>query len=544
MKKLRFLPLFLCVVVLLCPLLTVQAAALDEPDVSSATALVVDLNTGELLYSRNPDGRIYPASTTKIMTVLLAVEAIEAGTVSIDDEVTAGESMNYDLVADGSSAGIVVGETMTLENLLYCAMLSSGNDACNVIAEYIGGSIPSFVALMNMRAVELGCTGTHFTNTHGLPDDDHYTTAGDMALISAEAAEHDLFMEICSTASIDLPATNQSRIRQLRNSNALICGESIYGDKYLYEYASGIKTGHTEAAGYCLVSTTAKDDIELLICVFGGSQTYASDGSFSYSNFADTITLSEWVFNNFSYQEILESTENVRAVPVKMGADADSVNLRPSTSLFSLLPTDFDMTQFKREITIYSEQDGTELSAPISAGEVLGEMTLTLDGVSYGTVSLVASATVGLSHAQYIKSEIVRTLHTTTFKIILTVVIVIALLYTALVVIYRVRRVRHKKAVREARLEQARRAREAAQAQSPAPRSSAPSIDYFADDPDLTEDVPDAVKPTPVPVSREAAAPEKPMAAHPSPASSAPMTEEERREKVERDYFEEFFRQK
>ncbi|MGN1003182.1 MAG: D-alanyl-D-alanine carboxypeptidase family protein [Oscillospiraceae bacterium] len=538
MKKLRILPLFLCVVLILCPLLTGQAAALEEPDVSSPTALVIDRNTGDVLYSRNPEGRVYPASTTKIMTVLLAVEAIEDGTVSLADEVTATESMNYDLVGDGSSAGIVVGETMTLENLLYCAMLSSGNDACNVIAEYISGSIPAFVALMNSRAAEMGCTGTHFTNTHGLPDDNHYSTAWDMALISMEAARHDLFMKICSTASIDLPATNQSRIRQLRNSNALICDESIYGNKYLYEYASGIKTGHTEAAGYCLVATTSKGGIDLLIAVFGGSQTYASDGSFSYSNFADTITLSDWVFNNFSYQEILASTENVSSVPVKMGADADTVNLRPSASLSSLLPTDFDMSQFQREITIYSERDGVELVAPVSAGEVLGEISLTKDGVSYGTVSLVASASVDLSHSLYIKSELSKTLHSTGFKVLLTVVIVIILLYTALVVIYRVRRIRHKKAVRAARLEQARRAREAEQA--PVPRAAAPSIDYFTGDPDLTEDIPAAVKPTPVsPAPRPAE--EAPAA---PPSQPAPRATEEQKAKAERDYFEEFFRQK
>lgn len=547
MKKLRILPIFLCAVILLCPMLTGQAAALDDPDVSSPTVMVVDRNTGEVLYSVNPEGRIYPASTTKIMTVLLAVEAIEAGTVSIDDEVTASESMNFDLVSDGSSADIQVGETMTLESLLYCAMISSANEACNVIAEYISGSVSAFVELMNSRAVEMGCTGTHFTNTHGLPDDNHYTTAKDMSLIALEASRHDLFMKICSTASIDLPETNLSRIRQLRNSNALICDESIYGSKYLYEYASGIKTGHTNAAGYCLVATTAKDDIELLICVFGGSQTYASDGSFNYSNFADTITLSDWVFNNFSYQEILESTENVSSVPVKMGADADTVNLRPSSSLFSLLPLDFDMSQFKREVTIYSERDGVELSAPISAGEILGEISLVKDGVNYGTVSLVASASVELSHGQYIKSELSKTLHSTGFKILLTVVIVIVLLYTALVVIYRVRRIRHKKAVRAARLEQARRVREAGQT-PPAPRASAPQIDYFSDDPDLTEDAPAAIKPAPAPVSpapKPASAPEKPAAPQTPPASQAPpATEAERQAKAERDYFEEFFRQK
>jgi D-alanyl-D-alanine carboxypeptidase (penicillin-binding protein 5/6) len=118
------------------------------------------------------------------MTVLLAIEAIESEKVSLYDEVTASSDISYDLIPDGSSANITAGETMTLENLLYCAMVSSANEACNVIAEYIGGSIAAFIDMMNAKAEELGCTGTHFNNTHGLPDEDHYTTAWDFALIT------------------------------------------------------------------------------------------------------------------------------------------------------------------------------------------------------------------------------------------------------------------------------------------------------------------------------------------------------------------------
>ena len=185
MKKLKFLSIFLSFC-LMAALLAVPASALEDPGIDSRVAVVLDRKTGEVFYEQNADLRIYPASTTKIMTVLLAVEAIESGSVSAYDDVTATQNMTYDLIADGSNAGILVGETMPLINLLYCAMLPSANEACNVIAEFIGGSIPAFIERMNARAVELGCENTHFTNTHGLPDINHYTTASDFCKIALD----------------------------------------------------------------------------------------------------------------------------------------------------------------------------------------------------------------------------------------------------------------------------------------------------------------------------------------------------------------------
>ncbi|MBR2879588.1 MAG: D-alanyl-D-alanine carboxypeptidase, partial [Oscillospiraceae bacterium] len=202
MKKIKFLPLFLILVIMTSIFLAPSALALEEPALSCPTVLVLDRDTGEVLLERNADSKVYPASITKIMTVLLAVEAIENGDAFITDEVTASANVTFDLVADGSSAGIMVGETMTLESLLYAAMLSSANEACNIIAEHIGGSIPDFVDMMNERALELGCEATHFVNTHGLPDDNHYTTARDLAAITCYALNNPTFAKIVATKRI------------------------------------------------------------------------------------------------------------------------------------------------------------------------------------------------------------------------------------------------------------------------------------------------------------------------------------------------------
>lgn len=463
MKKFKFLTIFLVICLMCSLLLTSGAAALDDPSVSSGSAIIIDRATGEVLFELNADAKIYPASTTKIMTVLLAVEAVEAGTVSLHDEVTASSNISFDLVEDGSTAGIMVGETMTLESLLYAAMLSSANEACNIIAEYIGGSISNFVSMMNQRAAELGCTGTNFTNTHGLPNDDHYSTARDFTKIGLEASRHELLMQLCSTPSYVMPGTNLSGERTLNSSNALISNSGIYGPNYVYEYANGMKTGHTSAAGYCLVSTAEKDGIQLLAAVFSGTQTW-NNSTAEYSNFQDSINMYEWVFNNFSYREVLRSADSLTTVPVEMGSNSDSVSVRPESSITVLLPNDSDFSEFRLELKFDHEEKGESLSAPITAGQVLGTVTLKKDNVTYGTVNLVAASGIDLSKTDFIKAEIGDAVSGSVFKIIVIVLFVILAAYIAIVVIYRVRRMRHKRALRQAKLERLRAQRAQEQA--------------------------------------------------------------------------------
>lgn len=517
MKKFKFLSIFLTVAIMASLLLSPAALALAPPEVSCPNVLIMDRETGEILFEKAADETVYPASITKIMTVLLAVEAIENGAASMTDEVTASGNITFDLIADGSTAGIMVGETMTLESLLYATMLSSANEACNIIAEHIGGGISNFVAQMNARAEELGCTGTNFVNTHGLPDSNHYTTARDFSLIALEASRHDLFMKLCSTPSITIPATNLSGERKLNNSNALINTDGIYGSQYLYEFADGMKTGHTNAAGYCLISTAAKDGVELLAAVFGGTETWPGPTP-EYSNFSDSIKMYEWVFNNFSYREVLRSTDAVTSIDVEMGSNADSVKLRPEASISALLPNDSDLSEFSLSVSLDSEE-GEKLMAPITAGEKLGEVTLSKNGVIYGTVDLVAASGVDLSRGEYIKAKISDTLDSKVFKIILWCVIILVVAYIALVVMYRVRRARHRKAMRQARLEKARRERmdreeqqriEAQRQQTPRSSAAKPAVSYVRE-PQVSE------------------APGK------TPG-------EAKNEQAERDYFEEFFK--
>lgn len=389
--------LTLCLLIVL--MLPAQALAADPPEVSSDAVVLADLDTGVVYYEKNGDEKAYPASTTKLMTALIVMDAVEAGDVTLDDEVTATENMDFDLAEDGSSAGIQVGETMSLEDLLYCILLPSANEGCNVVAEYVAGSVPAFVERMNEKAEALGCEGTHFANAHGLPDEEHYTTALDYIKIAREFSKNEKLMEIAGTATYTVPETNMSDERELSNSNGLINPYSSYGSDYVYEYATGLKTGFTYDAGYCLVSTASHDDINLVCAVFGGFQGVNEDGWYVLTNFDDTINLYDWIYDNFEYKDVLTKKEVVKTIPVEIGKE-ESLDLVPETSIEALIDKDVDVASLDRTIEIYDDLGSVD--APIEAGQELGEITISDGERDYGTVKLVAKNEVKKSTLKWI----------------------------------------------------------------------------------------------------------------------------------------------
>lgn len=473
MRNFKFTPMILLFLVIFTSLAP-AVSAIDAPEVASNAIVLMETDRRTVLLSQNENVRVYPASTTKIMTVLLAVEAIEDGRASLDDVVTAPDDMDYDLIPDGSSAGIVPGEQMRLQDLLYCAMLASGNDACNVIAEYIGGTIPAFIDMMNDRAEALGCTGTHFANAHGLPNENHYTTAWDFSLIALEAISHSEFMTICDTVTYEVPATNMSDKRELSNTNGLINDSSHLYSGYKYEYAHGVKTGYTSDAGYCLVSTAEKDGIQLL-CVVMGGVVNDNNGAMSYSNFTDSRTLYDWGFENFSLQNIITTSDTIATVGVALSADGDTVALRPQNVLTAFLPNDIKMENFEFDVTTTDGDGGEELKAPISAGDILGEATVSLDGVNYGTVKLVAASSVGLSKMSYIKGKLGSLFGNILVKIFILIFIALLVIYIIAVIRYRRRRLRYLRYMK-AKQAAARRKRVQAAAAGTKPEEKEPAM--------------------------------------------------------------------
>ena len=210
----------------------------DESYVTSEAAALFDVSDRETLYSKEAFERLYPASITKVMTALLVFEAIDRGELSQDQMITVSSTSQFDLSADGSTANLKPGEVISVKDLMYCLLLPSANEAANILAEAVCGDVASFIELMNQRARELGCTGTHFANTHGLHDDDHYTTAYDICLFTREALKHDLIREVVGTSVYTVPATNLSEPREFYNTNALLSNWHYMG--YVYDKAIGV----------------------------------------------------------------------------------------------------------------------------------------------------------------------------------------------------------------------------------------------------------------------------------------------------------------
>lgn len=386
MKKLRITALALCLSIALCAV-SPCALAEDEgsPKLSSAqSALIGDMASGRILYNVDAYSRRSPASLTKIMTLLLAVEAVEAGTVSLDDMVTASSECKTGLGNDSSTAYIDRGETMSMKDLLYCAALASANEACNIIAEHVAGSISAFVERMNARAAGLGCSGTHFVNTHGMPDSEHYTTAHDLFLIAREGMRHALFAQLVGTREYKTSATNDSEPRSLESSNALINSDSPYSDKYFYTGAVGIKTGYTETAGYCLVSAVQRENATVITVVLG-----ADGGSGSYDNFADSIALLDWCFENYSYRSIVEKGFAAASQPLSVDGKSGRVTLVCARGINALAANTLDVSALEKTITLNAET----LDAVPAEGTELGTVSFSdpADGTIYGTVALVAA---------------------------------------------------------------------------------------------------------------------------------------------------------
>ena len=427
MKKHRLLSLFLSLA-LLVPLLGVTSArAYEDFDLDARAGLLIEAGTGEILYEKNAHQENYPASLTKIMVALLVMEAIDDGRLALTDEITATETAMTGLSSDGSTANIKAGETLTVEELLYCVLIVSANEACNILGEAVSGTVGSFVARMNERAQELGCEHTHFVNASGLHDPQHYTTAWDLYLITCEAMKHEKFMEICNTKSHTVPATNLTdKPRELHTTNFLISNWRARG--YVYRDAQGIKTGSTPEAGYCLISSALRGSRRMISVVLGAERVTLEDGvTIQTRSFSETSRMFDWGFGNFSRQDILSADEPIREVPVALSSETNYVVVHGADSLSCLLPDNVTPEMLERTVTLTNET----VEAPIAAGDVLGTLTLSYDGTVYGETELLALNDVSASWFLTAQRDVIAFLSQTWVKLTL---LALALLITALVV--------------------------------------------------------------------------------------------------------------
>lgn len=357
--------------------LNVETLAYDNfGSIASESAILINTENNNVIYDKNMNKKMSPASTTKILTALVTIE-----NTILTEKVTASENAVLSIPAGYVSANIKIGETFTVEQLLQMLLVHSANDAANVLAEHVGGSIPSFISMMNTKVSDLGLTDSNFTNTYGLEENNHYTTSYDLAQIMYNGLKNDTFRKYMSLASCAIPETNMSGTRAYSNTNELIVPNS----PYYYDYATSGKTGFTTQAGNCLVSAAFKNDVELICVVLGGYSTSSQNLS---TRFKDSKRLYDYAFDNFCYRNLTEINKVITTVNV---TDSSGKNIPVDLVADKSITTYISNNDFKKIIPIIDVN--SNISAPISTSDVLGTITFKINNTEY-SANLISSKDV------------------------------------------------------------------------------------------------------------------------------------------------------
>ena len=416
----------------------------DAPETLSPSVILMEESTGTILYEKNMDEAHYPASITKIMTTLLALE-----NGNLSDMVTfSDDAINN---TEGSGIARDYGEQMTLEQCLYGVMLESANECAYAVAEHVGGTVENFVDMMNAKAKELGCTNTHFANPHGLQDENHYTTAHDMALIAQAAYQNETFRIIIGTKMYTIPPTNKhAEETVLRNHHDMLCTYHNANRKYLYPYCVGGKTGYTATANSTLVTYAEKDGMTL-ICVVMDTQ--------SPNQFIDTVNLFDYAFDNFQVLNVAENDTNYSAettvdngnlnnIEPFVELDKDAVIVLPKTAEFSDTSSSVE----------YNDSDP----------EIAGSITYTYAGRNVGKADIKTTGVVVEGYAfdnESTEEEEQEAVSTVQVKPIVVVLLIVAVILLGVLLFFLKRFydnyyiIKHNRAVRRDRKDQKRRIR-------------------------------------------------------------------------------------
>lgn len=318
----------------------------ESPNIFAESAILMEASTGLILYEKNMHQVNYPASITKIMTALIALE-----NSSLNDNITFSNSAVFDVDLNSSRIGMDVGEVITMRQALYGMMLESANEVSHAIAEQVAGNVDDFSKLMNEKAKDIGCLNTNFVNPHGLPDNEHVTTAYDMALITREAMKNPIYRKITSTRTYQIPPTNkQSEIRYLRNHHKFILKE-----KFFYDDCIGGKTGYTSKSKYTLVTTVKRNNLELIVVVM-------KDDTIAHQ-YEDTIKLLDYGYNNFSVYSIsdIDNTNYIDESPLftrfspLLNNSNSSLYIDPKGSL--ILPNSVPYEEANKDINFITNTD-------------------------------------------------------------------------------------------------------------------------------------------------------------------------------------------
>lgn len=348
----------------------------EEPVIDAPSYILIEAKTGQVLIEKNSKSKVYPASTTKILTAILALELGKPDQVMI-----ASKAAVADIGKDGMNIGIMAGEEMKMKDLINVMLIKSANETANILAENLAPTRESFIALMNKKAQEIGTTGSNFVNTNGMHNPDHYTTVSDLSKIASYAMKIPAFREIVlkkEYATLE-PTNKHSKWPVLATTNKLLL-YTKYQSEY-YTQITGIKTGSTGEAGNCLISSAVnKDGIEL-ISVITGVKSPIVDSVFAFSK-----TLLEYGFANYSLKEFVQKDIVYISVPVEGSVNATKLDLVTDRSLSLMLPKDGSLWGITSHETL-----SLTIEAPVKKGDVLGYVDYVMNSQVIGRVNLIAS---------------------------------------------------------------------------------------------------------------------------------------------------------
>lgn len=405
----RIFSAFLIICLLFTPILTVNAYEPAGLEITANAAMLVSLDTDEILYEKNSDIKVYPASITNIMTTLLVLESDKydpEGKIAMTEEVLKLVS------GTGCSVShLEAGEEITQLDLLYIILMASRGDCSLLAATYYGGSVDAFVDMMNTRAAELGLTNTHYENPIGLHHEQNYTTAYDTYLLTKFALQNETFREICQ-ATRHTVETSFSKTRGFSTTNFL----QDTTTNYYYQYAKGVKTGFTDESGKCLVSTASYNGYNYICILFD----CPSD---TENHFTESANLYRWAFNNFEFKKIADTSNPITEITVDLSLETDFVSLYVEDSFISVLPKDADDST----ISIIPNPTNTTVDAPIKKGQVLGKADIVYAEKTIGTVNLIANEDIEKSTMLTV-IRAVKNFFTSSYMKVVYILLVIAIL--------------------------------------------------------------------------------------------------------------------
>lgn len=432
----KSIPLIFTTVLVFCFAFAMPVFALTpKPALEAEAAIVIDMTTKEVLYEKNAKEVLYPASTTKMITCILALEKLDLDDVIVVDEETAKTV--------GNNIKLVVGEEVKVVDILYAMMTESANDGAVALAKAVSGSVSEFSVLMNEKAKEYGALHTNFVNPNGLHNDVHLSTAYDLAMIASGCMKNEMFRTLVGTSSYTMEATNKSAARTFQSTNRLLWDEqketSIYVNGVLrhckYEQAIGIKTGYTSKALGCLVSAAQKDKTTLVTVVLKSTDL---------GRFADSIALFDWGFENYKTINVLDQSQNVGEIRIKQGV-VNRVDAVLADPVASTVPIEASEAVLTTEVRLNKIN-----RAPIEKGQVVGELVLLESGSQVASFPIVAAEAVakgGILSIFGIPDATAEMIG----KIIL-VAIAVFLLWLVIYIIYKRRQLKRRKKERAARL--------------------------------------------------------------------------------------------